>query len=176
MNRILVFLFSLTSTLTSCSGTEMKEIEITLNDITQKTAEEITARRPDMELIGTGGSISDNLINHETMVFNVYKQISEIEGIELINEIAILHIKNVNSDKRMSSYLKERTFDIKNLKIKLHPYTPEGDDVFHPNIAFFNLEEGVFYFMSMNESRKGFVSRKELSYEKAILLIDRDHE
>lgn len=172
MCRLILIL--IISTLTSCSGMEMKKLEIALNDVTQKTALEITTKYHDMELIGTGGSISDDFINHETMVFNIHRKISKKEGVNLINEIAISYIKNVYSDERLSTYLDKNTFDIKNLKIKLHPYSPEGEDVFHPDIAFFNLEDGVFCFMTINESRKGFASREEISYEEALLLLNPD--
>ena len=152
----------------------MPNTEQSLHKISQYTVDEITKTYPDMDLIGVGGSVSGEVINHETLAFNIYRKLSKIEGIRLIKEISDIYLDALHTEKGMSSYLKKYIFTHKNLKITLYPHTPDGDSVFHPDIAFFTLEEGVFYFTTINESRRGFVSREEVSYEEALLLANSD--
>lgn len=174
MNIIFILLILFTSTLTSCTGEGMKKTEDVLSGITNKTINQIKRKHSDMDLIGVGRSVKDDVINQEKMVFNVYRKLSKKEGVGLIKEIVDLYLSNVTSEKQMVSYLEKYPFTYINLEIHLHPYTPKGDDVFHPDIAFFSLDDGIIYFMTINEKRRGIVSREKLSYNDALLFLDKE--
>jgi len=149
----------------------MENMTYVLRDIARTTTSELNKKYPELELVKSETSIQENVIQKETIIFNVYRTLKQGEGIKLTKEIVELYLENLSSDNRTRVYLAEHPFSYKKLTIELIVSTPGGKNVVHPNIGDFTLEKGKFYFTTKNQSRKGFVSRTEIGYEDAISMI-----
>jgi hypothetical protein len=95
MKNLIYLLFLLkTITFQSCSGDNtMNNLEDTINYVTRKTGEEIEKVIPNLELSGIGGSMKDNVVNHEKLVFKHKGKMNEDEG-------ALLLVKVVGSESK----------------------------------------------------------------------------
>lgn len=171
---ILLFLtLLLTTNFSHCYGgckKSMYPFEDLVTGITRRSAEKIEKELPILELSGVGGSMKDNIINHETLIFTVRKTLTKNEGIEIISKIIKIYINEIYGEKKMEGYLKEHPFTYKNLKIKLFIHDKENDKVYHPDIGFVTLSDGMISYLTVSRSEKGYLKKEsstEEPYEEA---------
>lgn len=164
-------LISIMLTFQSCfGGNYMNNLEGTINYITRKTAQEIEKEIPILELAGIGGSLKDNVINHEKLVFNLKGKLDRDKGVVLIARVVEVYLKNIYSEKRMKAYLEKHPFTYKNLQVIFVVYDEEGNDVYHPDIGFISLLDGIVSYQTVSKSEKEFYkieSNIKESYEEA---------
>ncbi|MGA8163753.1 MAG: hypothetical protein WB791_01865 [Waddliaceae bacterium] len=135
----------------------MSSFDEALNAVALKTGTELEKEISYLKFSGVGGSLSrDNIVNHEKLIFNINKILSKDEAVLLITKILEKYIKNLHTEKRLYCYLKKHSFTYENVIIKLFIYTKEGEDVFHPNIENFTLQNGVLSYLTVNKSEKWY--------------------
>ncbi len=88
----------------------------------------------------------------------------------LIARVVEVYLKNIYSEKRMKAYLEKHPFTYKNLQVVFVVYDEEGNDVYHPDIGFISLLDGIVSYQTVSKSEKEFYkieSNIKKSYEEA---------
>ncbi len=137
----------------------MNPFESLVTSITKRSADKIEKEIPILTLSGMGGSMKDSVINFETLVFTVNKTINKDQGVGIISDILKIYLREVALEKKMESYVKKHPFTYKNLKIKLFVHDEKGEMVYHPNIGFFTLSDGMISFRTVNRSDNGYFKK-----------------
>ncbi|GAB4238855.1 MAG: hypothetical protein Tsb0021_18440 [Chlamydiales bacterium] len=127
----------------------MNNLENTVNYITRKSGKEIEKLIPRLKLSGIGGSMKDNIINFKKLVFKHRGTLDKDESVLLLEKIVDVYLSNIYSEKRMIDYLQNHSFTYKNLQIVFIIYDDMGNDVFHPDLSYISLIEGIITYESL---------------------------
>ncbi|GAB4236572.1 MAG: hypothetical protein Tsb0021_16340 [Chlamydiales bacterium] len=149
----------------------MNNLENTMNDVTRKAVRETENNIPSLELIGIGGSIKDNIIKHKDLIFNHKGKLNVDSSVLLIVRIVDIYLKNIHSEKRMLNYLVNHPFTYKNLRITIIIQGEEGEEVYHPDLAFINLVEGEIIYESVKKCQNEIYKVETINeepYEDAV--------
>ena len=147
-------------------GEAMSNFDEVLNKIAVKTGREIEKENSCLVFSGSGGSLSsDEIIIHEKLIFNTNKVLLKEEGVVLISKIIKTYMKNLNKERLLEEYLERHPFDYKNIFIKIFTYTCDGEDVFHPDIESFTLQDGILTYITISASEKYYYEEASCSKE-----------
>ncbi len=165
---IVLIVFILQSCSGDCFGMRITDV---FNNVSRKTARKIEKELPKMQLIGLGGASNVDVVSLKKLVFRVNGKIDQDQGVVLIHRVVHLYFENLNAESKLKDYLEENSFTYENLEVVLIIYNSNGSDVFHPDICFVNLRDGIISFQSVSESKDGashLESDIEIPYIEAI--------
>lgn len=108
------------------------------------------------------------------LFFELMRIINKEEGRKIIVNCAQELLKEINSNPNLLPYLLPSPFPVENIELAIYIRHPDGQSVYHPDLAVISLRKGVIrYSTDTPEMRRklGFYTEEKETYEEALKIL-----
>jgi hypothetical protein len=139
-----------------------------VNDILAKTAK-IIKDKYNLKPCGAGAAMPGGPIQEVTLCFDTKLPYTKDQLRELLIKSAEELLNQVNENKEIIQFLKERPFTIRNVEIIIYNNDKNGLEVFDPGISVARISQGnlIYRTTDVNDTFK-YKNEFEESYEEAL--------
>lgn len=109
--------------------------------------------------------------------FRIYQYMTQKEARRLLIDCAESFIPLINADKRVSSYLADPPFNIKNLNISIFIADAAGNAARYPNLTVIGIQQGILsYEVWEGSSPEPIITKSRVTetYEEAKAILNQE--
>ncbi len=118
---------------------------------------------------GVGVAMPGGPIQEVTLCFDTKFPYTKEQLRELLINTSVELLRQVNENKEIQEYLKERPFTIKNIEIIIYNHDENGFGLKDPQISVANISQGVLNYSTIDpEDSFKYKNEYEESYEEAL--------
>lgn len=142
--------------------------EQVVNSILAKTAQNVKEKY-NLKPCGAGVAMPGGPIQGVTLCFDTKLPYTKNQLRELLIKSAEELLNQVNEDKEIHQFLKDRPFTIRNIEIIIYNNDKNGLEVFDPSISVARISQGnlIYRTTDANDTFK-YKNKYEESYEEAL--------
>jgi hypothetical protein len=127
-----------------------------------------------LKMIGIGSSQKDHKQTMIGLSFQKRQILTKNDCRKLIIECTEEILNLIHEDENLQKHLAFSPFSVENLEIRIFIVTPEGGDVFDPDIEVVSLINGIIAYKTVNpENHYQFKSTEKETYQEALQILQK---